>query len=186
MEWNYASRECLWQMSLLVPIPNLDWIYIPVHRSISQAFLGKNTKFLCSLDWKFPEFFKTHPTLICSSFLWAFRSISKNPWHNCARPAQNRVKKVGAMPCRGLLVLFAKFWYFLVLFVTFWYFLVCCGTFWYFLVLFAKFWYFWPLLATYWYFLVLLGSLWCYWPLMTYYWPTNDLLLPKKTYCKQT
>ena len=36
-----------------------------------KALLGKNTKFLCSLDWKFPEFFKTHPTFICSSFLRA-------------------------------------------------------------------------------------------------------------------
>ena len=31
---------------------------------ISQSFLDKNTKFLCSLDWKFPEFFKTPPTFI--------------------------------------------------------------------------------------------------------------------------
>ena len=31
---------------------------------ISQSFWGKNTKFLFSLDWKFPEFFKTHPTFI--------------------------------------------------------------------------------------------------------------------------
>ena len=36
---------------------------------ISLTFLGKITKFLCSLEWKFPEFFKTHPTFICSSFL---------------------------------------------------------------------------------------------------------------------
>ena len=28
----------------------------------SQAFFGKNIKFLCLLDWKFPEFFKTYPT----------------------------------------------------------------------------------------------------------------------------
>ena len=42
---------------------------------ISQAFLGENTKFLCSLDWNFPEFFKTHPTFICSSFLRASRSL---------------------------------------------------------------------------------------------------------------
>ena len=31
---------------------------------ISQSFLDKNTKFLCSLDWKFAEFFKTHQTFI--------------------------------------------------------------------------------------------------------------------------
>ena len=42
---------------------------------ISQVFVAKNTKFLCSIDWKFPEFFKTHPTFICSSFLGASRSI---------------------------------------------------------------------------------------------------------------
>ena len=42
---------------------------------ITQALLAKNTKFLCPLDWKFPEFFKTHPTFICSSFLRASRSI---------------------------------------------------------------------------------------------------------------
>ena len=42
---------------------------------ITQAFLYKNAKFLCSLDWKFPEFFKTHPTFICSSFLSASRSL---------------------------------------------------------------------------------------------------------------
>ena len=35
---------------------------------ISQSFLDKNTKFLCSLDWKFPEFFKTHPTFIFRPF----------------------------------------------------------------------------------------------------------------------
>ena len=42
---------------------------------LSQAILGKNTKFLCSLDRKFPEFFKTHPTFICSLFMKASRSI---------------------------------------------------------------------------------------------------------------
>ena len=42
---------------------------------ITQAFFYKNAKFLCSLDWKFPEFFKTHPTFICSSFLSASRSL---------------------------------------------------------------------------------------------------------------
>ena len=42
---------------------------------ISQTFLGKNTKFLCSLDWKFPEFFKTHPTFVCSFLLKASRSF---------------------------------------------------------------------------------------------------------------
>ena len=42
---------------------------------ISQVFFGKNTKFLCSLDWKFPEFFKTHPTFICSSLFRASRSL---------------------------------------------------------------------------------------------------------------
>ena len=34
-----------------------------------STFLGKNTKFLCPLDWKFPEFFKTHPTFICRPLL---------------------------------------------------------------------------------------------------------------------
>ena len=42
---------------------------------ISQTFLGKITKFLCSLEWKFPEFFKTHPTFICSSLFKASRSL---------------------------------------------------------------------------------------------------------------
>ena len=42
---------------------------------ISQTFFGKNIKFLCSLDWKFPEFSKTHPTFICSSLFKASRSL---------------------------------------------------------------------------------------------------------------
>ena len=42
---------------------------------ISQVFLAESTKFLCSLYWKFPELFKTHPTFICSSFLRASTSI---------------------------------------------------------------------------------------------------------------
>ena len=28
-------------------------------------FFPKMGMFLCSLDWKFPEFFKTHPTFVC-------------------------------------------------------------------------------------------------------------------------
>ncbi len=48
---------------------------------VSQVILGKNTKFLCLLHWKFPEFFKTHPTFICSSILKASSSIkSKSPF----------------------------------------------------------------------------------------------------------
>ena len=35
----------------------------------SQAFFPKLGMFLCSLDWKFPEFSKTHPTFVCSPFL---------------------------------------------------------------------------------------------------------------------
>ena len=50
---------------------------------ISQAFFGKNTKFLCSLDWEFPEFFKTHLTFICRSllrtFFLNFSKLSKLP-----------------------------------------------------------------------------------------------------------
>ena len=43
---------------------------------ISLTFLGKITKFLCSLEWKFPEFFKTHPTFICGSrSLWTQRGV---------------------------------------------------------------------------------------------------------------
>ena len=45
-------------------------------RSLKYFVLfGKNTKFLCSLDWKFPEFFKTHRTFICSSLFRASRSL---------------------------------------------------------------------------------------------------------------
>ena len=36
---------------------------------ISQAILGKNTKFLCSLDWKFPEFLKL-TQLLSIAHLW--------------------------------------------------------------------------------------------------------------------
>ena len=35
---------------------------------ISQWFFYQNSKFQCSLDWKFPEFFKTHPTFIFRPF----------------------------------------------------------------------------------------------------------------------
>ena len=35
----------------------------------SQPFFSKMGMFLCSLDWKFPKFSKTHPTFVCSPFL---------------------------------------------------------------------------------------------------------------------
>ena len=35
----------------------------------SRVFFLKNVEFLCSLERKFPEFFKTHPTFVFSSLL---------------------------------------------------------------------------------------------------------------------
>ena len=50
---------------------------------MSQAFFGTKIKFLCSLDWEFPEFFKTHLTFICRSllrtFFLNFSKLSKLP-----------------------------------------------------------------------------------------------------------
>ena len=34
---------------------------------ISHAFFGKILKFLCTQDWKFPEFFKNRPTSYSNS-----------------------------------------------------------------------------------------------------------------------
>ena len=34
VEWNYASRECVWRMCLGVHSANVHWMYIPVHRSL--------------------------------------------------------------------------------------------------------------------------------------------------------
>ena len=52
VEWNYASHECLWRMSLLVHMSNLDWIYIPVHRS--NVF--RLWPFLCFRWWLWFDF----------------------------------------------------------------------------------------------------------------------------------
>ena len=52
----------------------IQYFIVRVANFISQAFLGKNTKFLCSLDWKCPEFYKVYPKFICS---WRPRVVFK-------------------------------------------------------------------------------------------------------------
>ena len=42
---------------------------------MSQAFLVKSIKFLCSSDWKFPEVFKTHPTFNFRPLSWIVMAI---------------------------------------------------------------------------------------------------------------
>ena len=45
---------------------------------ISQLPMVQIGKFLCLSDREFPEFFKTHPTLICRSIFNASRSLQTN------------------------------------------------------------------------------------------------------------
>ena len=40
-----------------------------------DLIFDKNEVFLCSSDWKFPEFFKTHPTFVISPVLMPFMAI---------------------------------------------------------------------------------------------------------------
>ena len=50
-----------------VRVANFEPLYLRLLWVKIQSF--------CALDWKFPEFFKTHPTFICTSFLKASRSL---------------------------------------------------------------------------------------------------------------
>ena len=80
-KWSYNWRHwhqfwCLHSLTDMSPKPQLQGVpkiapalgeASQLWALMSQAFLGKNTKFLCSLDWKFPRIFKTHQI---SSWMW--------------------------------------------------------------------------------------------------------------------
>ena len=68
---------------------------------ISQAILGKNKKFLCSLDWKFSEFFKTHLTFICRLILILSTGCPKKVYLQYWGPPGNRRQK---LQCWGVLI----------------------------------------------------------------------------------